>query len=257
MLPTTPPNLTAQGTHPRHLPVHGPRATRRARSRRAERHLRVWVVLYEMIAGEKAFKAKSHASLVAAILEHEPPALSTVHGAVPRPLEHVVRQCLAKSADDRWQTASDLHRELKWAAESIGHDAVSSTHTTRHPAALWQRPIAFGAAVAAVFLAATIAAVIVWALTRTPPAAASGVARLTIVLPTGVELQAILDSPALAISPAGTHVAYVAMSGGRQELHVRTYRRRSVSTCLRALKGPRIHSSLPTVSGLGSLRRGS
>ena len=223
MLPTTPPNLTVQGTILGTFQYMAPEQLEGLEADARSDIFAFGSVLYEMITGGKAFKAKSHASLVAAILEHEPPALSTVHGAVPRPLEHVVRQCLAKSADDRWQTASDLHRELKWAAESIGHDAVSSTHTTRHPAARWQRPIALGAAVAAVFFAATIAAVIVWGLTRTTPAVASGVARLTIVLPTGQELGLTnLDAPAVAISPSGTHVAYVAMSRGRQELHVRT-----------------------------------
>ena len=142
MLPTTPPNLTVQGTILGTFQYMAPEQLEGLEADARSDIFAFGSVLYEMIAGEKAFKAKSHASLVAAILEHEPPALSTVHGAVPRPLEHVVRQCLVKSADDRWQTASDLHRELKWAAESIGHDAVSSTHTTRHPAALWQRPIA-------------------------------------------------------------------------------------------------------------------
>ena len=257
MLPTTPPDLTAQGTI---LGTFQYMAPEQLEGQEADARTDIFAfgsVLYEMVTGRKAFEAKSHASLIAAILEHEPPALSTVHGAVPRQLEHVVRRCLAKSPEDRWQTASDLHRELKWAAESIGHDAVSGSTTKRHPAALWQRPIALGVATAAVFFAATIAAVVVWTLARTTPAAASGVARLTIVLPTGEEVGSNLDAPAVAISPAGTHVAYVAMSGGRQELHVRTIDSVEAKACWRALKGPRIRSFLPTVSGLGFSRRES
>ena len=86
-----------------------------------------------MIGGEKAFKAKSHASLVAAILEHEPPPLSTVHGAVPRRLNMSCgrsrQECRRSMAD-----ASDLHRELKWAPNHRTRRSFLNT-TTRHPAA--------------------------------------------------------------------------------------------------------------------------
>jgi serine/threonine protein kinase len=125
-------------------------------------------VVYEMVTGKKAFDGKSHASLIAAILEHEPPALSAAHVAVPRQLEHVVRRCLAKSPEERWQTASDLHRELKWAAESTGQDASRENAESRR-AALWRRPMALGIATAVALLAAAATTgVVVWTLARTP-----------------------------------------------------------------------------------------
>src|SRR5205814_3372242 len=74
-------------------------------------------VLYEMLTGQRVFSGRSQASLIAAILDSEPPALSTHLAAAPDALDHVVKTCLAKDPDDRWQTAGDLKRELKWIAD--------------------------------------------------------------------------------------------------------------------------------------------
>jgi serine/threonine-protein kinase len=218
MLPTTPPALTAQGTILGTFQYMAPEQLEGLEADARSDIFAFGSVLYEMVTGQKAFKAKSHASLIAAILEHEPPAMSRVDAPMPRQLEHVVRRCLAKSPEERWQTASDLHRELKWAAESLGHGAPQAD-TQPHRPALWRRPITLGIAAAAL-LAATVIGVIAWMLVGTAPAPASRVVRLTMALPAG-EGVASLESPAVAISPAGTHIAYVATSGGRQQLHVR------------------------------------
>jgi serine/threonine protein kinase len=63
------------------------------------------VVLYEMLTAKRPFEAESAARLRAAILEHEPPALGD---AFPAALDHVIHRCLAKNAEDRWQSAQDL-----------------------------------------------------------------------------------------------------------------------------------------------------
>lgn len=75
-------------------------------------------VVYEMGTGRKAFEGKSHASLIAAILEREPPPIATLQPLVPPALDHVVRTCLAKEPEARWQTAHDVLVELKWIAEA-------------------------------------------------------------------------------------------------------------------------------------------
>ncbi|MDX2151724.1 MAG: protein kinase [Bryobacteraceae bacterium] len=69
-------------------------------------------VLYEMLTGKRAFSGSSPASVIAAILETEPAPFDA-----PTPLERIVRTCLAKDPDDRFQTAVDLKRDLLWAAE--------------------------------------------------------------------------------------------------------------------------------------------
>jgi serine/threonine protein kinase len=75
-------------------------------------------VFYEMITGRKAFTGKSRVSLIGAILKDDPPAISTIQPMSPPALDHVVKTCLAKDPDERWQTAHDLMQELKWVADS-------------------------------------------------------------------------------------------------------------------------------------------
>jgi serine/threonine protein kinase/Tol biopolymer transport system component len=70
-------------------------------------------VLYEMVTGQRAFEGKSQLSVASAILEKEPPPISTIKPLTPRNLDHIIRRCLAKDPDDRWQSARDLALELK------------------------------------------------------------------------------------------------------------------------------------------------
>ena len=217
MLPTTPPALTAQGSILGTFQYMAPEQLEGLEADARSDIFAFGAVLYEMVTGRKAFEAKSHASLIAAVLEHEPPPLAATHAAVPRQLEHVVSRCLAKSPEERWQTASDLHRELKWVAESTVPDSPTSI---RQRPSLWRRPVTLGMAVAAALLASTAAAGVAWMTIGTAPTTNTRVVRLTLALPAG-EAVASLASPAVAISPAGTHIVYVGTNGGRQQLHVR------------------------------------
>src|SRR5215470_10608460 len=74
-------------------------------------------VIYEMATGTSAFAGKSRASLIAAILSSEPQPMAVLQPMTPPALERVVKRCLAKDPDDRWQTAIDLASELNWIAE--------------------------------------------------------------------------------------------------------------------------------------------
>jgi Tol biopolymer transport system component len=78
-------------------------------------------VLYEMATGHKAFDGKSAPSVMAAILERDPAPISTLQPLTPYGFEHVVKTCLAKDPDARWQGAADLARELRWIADSDRH----------------------------------------------------------------------------------------------------------------------------------------
>jgi hypothetical protein len=89
------------------------------------------VVLYEMLTGKKAFEATSQASLIAAILDRDPPAVSALQPLTPRSLERVVKKCLAKSPAVRWQSAADLCDELKWIAEAAPVEESSSNARPR------------------------------------------------------------------------------------------------------------------------------
>ena len=76
-------------------------------------------VVFEILTRRRAFDGDSAASVRAAILEHEPPPVSSLQPLVPPALDDIVRRCLAKNPTERWQSAGDVHRELKDVLESI------------------------------------------------------------------------------------------------------------------------------------------
>src|SRR5580658_4365923 len=80
-------------------------------------------VLYETMAGKRAFGGQSAASVIAAILEREPAPLTTA-----LPLERILKRCLAKDPDLRFQTARDLKAALIWAREQP--PSVAANHRT-------------------------------------------------------------------------------------------------------------------------------
>ena len=104
MLPTTPPNLTAQGTI---LGTFQYMAPEQLEGREADARTDIFAfgaVLYEMVTGKKAFEGKSQASLIGAILERDPAPVSTLQPLAPPALDRVVAACLAKDPDERWQS---------------------------------------------------------------------------------------------------------------------------------------------------------
>jgi serine/threonine protein kinase len=75
-------------------------------------------VLYEMATGKRAFEGKSQISVASAILEKDPEPITTLQPMAPAALDHVVRGCLAKDPESRWQNAADIGRELRWITSS-------------------------------------------------------------------------------------------------------------------------------------------
>ncbi len=77
-------------------------------------------VLYEMATGKRAFEGKTTTSVIAAILERDPLPISAVRPLFPRALDSVVKTCLEKDPDERWQSVRDLRTNLEWIGESDG-----------------------------------------------------------------------------------------------------------------------------------------
>jgi serine/threonine protein kinase len=84
-------------------------------------------VLFEMLTGQKAFTGKSQASLLGAILKDEPPPVSQIAPVAPPALDHVVRTCLARDPDARFQTVHDLQLQLNWIAEGGSAAGVAAS----------------------------------------------------------------------------------------------------------------------------------
>ncbi len=113
------------------------------------------VVLFEMLCGRRPFAGDSRASLMAAIVATEPPGMSSLQPRVPASLERLIRRCLAKDPEDRWQTARDMAAELRWIAEAGSAATTPAPVKARRPfhVAFWG-VIAGAALTAAVFAAA-------------------------------------------------------------------------------------------------------
>ena len=88
-------------------------------------------LLYEMATGKRAFDSSNQASVIASILNLEPPAMTTLVPLTPSGLERVVQACMAKDPLDRWQSARDLLRQLRWLASGV--DTPSSSAMTAVP----------------------------------------------------------------------------------------------------------------------------
>jgi len=112
------------------------------------------VVLFEMISGRRPFVGDSRATQMAAIVAAEPPSFLSLQLRTPEGVERLIRRCLAKHPDDRWQTARDLAAELRWIAEtSSGTPATGIKRRMDRPAILGGLA---GAAVTALVFGATV-----------------------------------------------------------------------------------------------------
>ena len=86
-------------------------------------------VLYEMATGRHAYEGPTAASLISSIMKDEPRPMLQLAPHTPPGLERVIRACLAKDPEHRWQSAHDLALALRWPAAdaaAAGHSASVS-----------------------------------------------------------------------------------------------------------------------------------
>ncbi len=183
-------------------------------------------VLYEMATGKRAFEGKSKTSLVAAILSTQPQPISAVGVVVPPALEHVVRKCLEKEPDDRWQSAHDVASELRWIGEAgSGAGAPGVVMPVGPLRGRWLRKTALVVAGTTLLALGWTSALVLRPASRAAETARP-VARLTLQLPPDAPL-ALVDAidASFAISPDGSTIAYVAQEDGGRNIRVRTLAR--------------------------------
>jgi Tol biopolymer transport system component len=155
------------------------------------------VTLYEMITGKKAFTGKSQASLIAAILEKDPQPMSELQPMTPPALERIVKTCLAKDPEDRWQNAHDLMNELKWIGEGSSQAVIAAPIVRQRKN---RERVAWGIAILGIALAVALGIQLLRSGQR--PVAEPRLARLSMVHGIGS------GTAFPAISPDGTRVAY-------------------------------------------------
>ena len=168
-------------------------------------------VLYEMVTGRRAFEGKTQLSVMSAILEKEPEPLSTVQPTSPLALDDTVRTCLEKNPDDRFQTAHDVKLQLGWIARTPSQTGALALQPLKRRANLWL--IASGLlALAVIALAA--------ALLGSAPS--RRVLRVNVLPPEGTRFETLYRNGAPALSPDGTHIAFIAQKNGKNSLWLRS-----------------------------------
>ena len=189
------------------------------------------LILYEMLAGRRAFQGESLAETMAAIVKEDPPELMESNRKVPVQLERVVRRCLEKKPERRFQSASDLG----FALEALG----GSSGTSEFPVSLSSVSVApaehqnrerllwggMGLALGVVFVALAFWFV-PWRSTS-QSSTSTTVKRVTIRIPETEPLALSKFGPlgigrtAVALSPDGSLLAYLAERNGRSQLYLR------------------------------------
>ena len=164
-------------------------------------------ILYEMNAGRKPFDGKSMFTIAGAILEKDPEQISALQPGIPPALEHVIRTCMAKAPQDRWQDIADVRRDLIWIRDSGAQLSLPAARKgSLRERILWTTAL----------LATLAIAALVYFMNRPAPA---------------VEVMSSIDFPesasldrlgSFAISPDGRQLAYVATDqAGKYFLWVR------------------------------------
>ncbi len=214
MLPTTPANLTAQGTI---LGTFQYMAPEQLEAQEADVRSDIFAfgsLFHEMLTGRKAFESTSQARLISAILKDHPPMVSTLQPSASPLVDRIVSGCLAKDADERFQSAHDLLMALRWAAELLDSpqggvpDPTARIQDRSRRERVWMLTAAATMAVALLLTWPTALY-----LRRTEPEPL--VTRLDVVTPE------TSDPFSFALSPDGRQLAFVATTDGEPRLWVR------------------------------------
>ena len=174
------------------------------------------VLLHEMATGQKAFAGRTPATVMSAILRDAPPPISTLQPSSPAALDRLVRTCLAKAPDDRWQTARDVGLQLASILEDRAEPrAKPEADAARVRTHIWWAPWLVAAL-------GVLAAAAAWLRPAPAPAVRPTVVRFPIPPPAERAFADTVETVALALSPDGSQLAFVAADGvGRRQIWMR------------------------------------
>jgi serine/threonine-protein kinase len=187
-------------------------APEQVEGREADARSDIWAfgaVLYEMVCRTRPFDGDSSASIIGAILKDTPPPVSARQPLSPPALDHIVDGCLAKDPDERWQTAADIKRELRWISTSGSRGVIVAPRGTR------PRMGTLAGIVGGALLGVVISGTLAFELRPRSAVDPAAVMKFDVMAPPHTVLAspiATLPSPQLSLSPDGKWLAFVARS---------------------------------------------
>ncbi|MGB6383873.1 MAG: protein kinase [Terriglobales bacterium] len=113
-------------------------------------------ILYEMLAGKRAFQKPTSPETMTAILNEDPPGISQVTTDIPPALQRVVHRCLEKNPEQRFQSASDLAFALDALSDSSGYSTSDVSRAKPHRGRSW------GIAASVVSVILVVVALLAW-----------------------------------------------------------------------------------------------
>jgi serine/threonine protein kinase/dipeptidyl aminopeptidase/acylaminoacyl peptidase len=172
------------------------------------------IMLYEMATGERPFKGDTSVSVISSIIKDTPASVTDLRPHVPRELSRIVKRCLVKDADRRYQTAKDLRNELEELKHDVDSGELVPPDTPRvAPTRWWPR-----AAVTAGVLTA-LALILAWRWTSAWPMARSPVAvEATFTQLTSEPGMEVFPS----LSPDGQWVVYSSDASGHAAIYLKS-----------------------------------
>jgi eukaryotic-like serine/threonine-protein kinase len=171
-------------------------------------------VLYEMATGKRAFEGKTTASVIAAVLERDPTPISVTQPMSPPALDRLVKTCLAKEPEERFQTVHDLKLQLRWIAEGGSQAATSIA-----PRVKWNFR---DRGLATVAILSTLAALVLGIAYFHRPASDAPSVRSSILPPENTSFVNGIATSGYALSPDGTRLVFAAQSvAGKTSLWMR------------------------------------
>ena len=186
-----------------------------ARSKAVDKRTDIWAfgcVLYEMLTGKQAFNGEDITDILAAVVKTEP-EWQLLPPTTPAQIRTLLKRCLQKDKSLRMRDAGDTAIEIQEALSAPPPGLTTPTLSRRK---VWRW--VFASALTCLTVAA-IVGFAVWNLQPSP--SPKPVSRTVINLPPGQQLAGLENGPAVALSPDGVYLAYVARQAGTQQLFMR------------------------------------
>jgi eukaryotic-like serine/threonine-protein kinase len=188
-----------------------------ARGKAVDKRTDIWAlgcVLYELLTAKQAFQGETVTEILAAVLKGEP-EWQALPANTPPTIRVLLRRCLQKDVNRRVRDAGDVRIEIE---EALAAPLPTGSTVAQVPErTVWRWALVAG--LVCLIIGAVVTGVVVWNLK--PAATVPPVTRMVITLPPGQQLAGLDGGPAVALSPDGSQLAYVARQNGTQQIYLR------------------------------------